>query len=143
MPNKSKTSRKKSISIRKSRSSKKTKRKSSKSKSINLQLIDRVKISESNFNGSDPTDGKPYLIMGLAGYHQKFKDHTISEALVEAWNAGIQPIVGSSYGPKEVRYWSYANVFGNNGGYDWTTKSGPVADFILEQTSKTSDDNIT
>ena len=101
------------------------------------------KISESNFNGSDPTDGKPYLIMGLAGYWQKFKDHTVSEALVEAWNAGIQPIVGSSYGPKEVRYWSYANVFGNNGGYDGTTKSGPVADFILEQTSKTSDDNIT
>ena len=50
MPNKSKTSRKKSISIRKSRSSKKTKRKSSKSKSINLQLINRVKISESNFD---------------------------------------------------------------------------------------------
>jgi hypothetical protein len=100
------------------------------------------KISESNFNGSSPTDGKPYLIMGLAGYHQKFADHTISEALVEAWNGGIQPITSSSYGPKEVRYWSYANVFGNNGGYDWSTHSGPVADFILEQTSKT-DDNVT
>ena len=101
------------------------------------------KISESNFNGSDPTDGKPYLIMGLAGYHQKFEGHTVAEALVEAWNAGIEPIVGSRYKPTEVRYWSYANVFGNNGGYDWTTKSGPVADFIKEQTSKINSNNTT
>ena len=81
--------------------------------------------------------------MGLAGYHQKFEGHTVAEALVEAWNAGIEPIVGSRYKPTEVRYWSYANVFGNNGGYDWTTKSGPVADFIKEQTSKINSNNTT
>jgi len=94
------------------------------------------KMAESNFNGGDPTNGKPYLISGQAGMHQKFEGHTIAEALVEAWNGGIKPIANSSYGPKEVRYYSYANVFGNNGGYNWTTHSGPVADFILEQTSK-------
>ena len=94
------------------------------------------KMSESNFNGSDATNGKPYLIMGLAAYDQKFEDHTISDALVEAWNGAVQPIANSSYKPKEVRYWSYANVFGSNGGYDSVTKSGPVADFIKEQTSK-------
>ena len=99
------------------------------------------KISESNFNGADPTNGKPYLIMGLAAYHQKFEDHTISEALVEAWNGGVQPIASSSYKPTEVRYWSYANVFGSNGGYDSITKSGPVADFIKEQTSKINEES--
>ena len=94
------------------------------------------KLSESNFNGGDPTDGKPYLIQALAGYNQKYKDHTVAEALVEAWNGAVQPIPGNSYKPKEIRYWSYGNVFGSNGGYNWTTKEGPVADFILEQASK-------
>jgi len=91
-------------------------------------------ISESGFNGGTKTGTNPYYICGAAGYDQKYNYHTITEALTASWNGCVQPIAGNSYKPKEIRYWSYLNVFGRRGLF--TDGSGPVADFIRDQAGK-------
>ena len=91
-------------------------------------------IAESGFNGGTKTGKEPYYICGAAGYDQKFNYHTITEALTASWNGCVQPIAGNSYKPKEIRYWSYMNVFGKRGLF--ADGSGPVADFIRDQAGK-------
>ena len=91
-------------------------------------------IAESGFNGGTKTGKDPYYICGAAGYDQKYNYHTITEALTASWNGCVQPIEGSSYKPKEIRYWSYLNVFGKRGLYK--DGSGPVQAFIKDQAGK-------
>jgi len=91
-------------------------------------------VAESGFNGGTGTGKDPYYICGAAGYDQKFNYHTIQEALTASWNGCLQPITGNSYKPKEIRYWSYQNVFGRRGFYK--NGEGPIATFIKDQASK-------